>query len=130
MFNMELTLHKLQKTDFDFLNKMSFQEKDFESIRELLTPEHNVVDNTPTPSWASQVQDIFENKVVTYTEREIQELDFLGLKVIKNEESVIVSLGRVGDVESVIEILFNKTQDGETFTLQYDSVKTMDSAVA
>lgn len=127
---MELALHKLEKTDFDFLNKMSFQEKDFESIRELMTPEHNVVDNAPTPSWASQVQDIFENNVVTYTEREIQELDFLGLKVMRKEETVIVSLGRVGDVNPIIEILFNKKQDGETFTLQYDSVKTMDSAVA
>lgn len=112
---MNIHLEHISKTDFDFAKGTVFNQ---EEVASMVSNGHNSVDNCHIPSWATKVQDVFEQKAVVYDEREIAEQDFLGVKLIVNEEKVIVSIGRMGEPLSLAYVMFEtvKNENG-TLTL-------------
>lgn len=109
-----MKIQKLAILPEDFktvLGEAFFNADTIQHMNMLSSEEHNSVDNVFTPFWATKVQDILEKKTVTYTEREVQEQEFLGLKIIPHPEEIIVSIGKVGDTESVVQVVFSKTTD-------------------
>lgn len=93
------------------LGEAFFNADTIQHMNVLSSEEHNSVDNVCTPFWATKVQDILEKKTVTYTEREVQEQDFLGLKIIPHLEEIMVSIGKVGEKESIAQVVFSKMPD-------------------
>lgn len=80
-------------------------------IEELSYEAHSNVDIGHVPFWATEVQDVIENACMTYSKDDIEAERFLGLKIQKADNSIIVSLGLVGEKESVFSVEYGVEQD-------------------
>lgn len=116
---MNIQLEKLTSKDFEFVTGETFLDaENMKQANALFSAEHNSIDNCHLPFWATRVQDVFESKAVTYSERDIEEQDFLGIKLISQEKHIIVSFGRVGEEESLVRVIFDKEKHADVpFTL-------------
>lgn len=108
---MNIHLENISENDFDFVAGTVFRNED---VANLLSNGHNSVDNCHIPSWATKVQDVFEQKAVEYDQRDISEQEFIGVKIISNEDKILVSFGQVGEQVSLVYVGFEKstTSDG------------------
>lgn len=103
--------------DFHFLKGQDFFDANtIQQIEFLSSEEHHSVDNAGIPFWATKVQDLLEQKAVSYSEREIQEEQFLGMKIIHEEDAVRVSVGEVGTSSSIAQVVISLKKDGENST--------------
>lgn len=105
---MKINIDGLSNKDFmDIVGETVLTPVTLPALIELDKEIHSSVDVSPVPFWATKIQDIIENKYVTYSERDIEEELFLGLKVISYTNGLaMVSVGRVGDAESLITVSF------------------------
>ncbi|WP_442638128.1 hypothetical protein [Rossellomorea marisflavi] len=111
---MKLNVEQLDKNDFEVLTGVEILTPvTFPLLNELSGDAHSDIDVSPIPFWATTIQDIVENKYVTYSEEDVAEGMFLGLRVNSFDENhVAVSLGNVGDTNPLLTLSF-KAENGK-----------------
>lgn len=111
---MKLNVEQLDSQDFNTLAGVEILTPvTFPLVNELAGDAHSNVDVSPIPFWATNIQDIVENKYVTYSNEEVADGIFLGLRVNSfSENHVEVSLGHVGEAESLLTLSF-KAENGK-----------------
>ena len=76
---------------------------------------HGDMDVACRPTWTTKVQDIIEQTCVTYSKEDVAEGNFLGARIASTDDAVEISLGHVGEVETLIAVSFKKQMDEEGF---------------
>lgn len=126
---MEMDYTKINGNEFDGLQGERLLTKDMlMNLTTLSSSVHKGIEVTYLPFWATKIQDIIEVACVTYTKEDIEENNFLGVRIEALEDVVEVSLGLVGHEESVFTISFKIESDvdgiqrlGEVY--QFDAIK-------
>ena len=113
---MELRMMELNNDDFAQLKGARLLVgADIGRVEELSYTVHARTELVSEPFWATEIQDIVENKCVTYTPGEIHDGKFLGLRIKARENELELSFGAVGIEESEFTITFQKDIDEEGF---------------
>lgn len=84
-----------------------------DKVKALSYSVHGSMDVAGLPFWATKVQDTIEQTCVTYSKENVEEGKFLGARITETNEGIEISLGHVGEVESLIAISFKKEVDEE-----------------
>ena len=106
---MELDYTKINGHEFDELQGEQIITDDvLGKLTALFSSVHSGVDVTYAPFWVTKIQDIIEETCVTYTKEDIEENNFLGVRIETLDDIVEISLGLVGHEESLFIISFKK----------------------
>ena len=125
---MDMQMDVVSDLDFAFLEQEMIQDCDVQLLKKMTQNVHCDVDVFPLPNFLTKIQDTFENRVVVYSARDIEEMEFIGVNITDEEVGYIgVSFGRIGETAPMVKLRFQKNlkQGQAVFTLKFiDSYKT------
>lgn len=113
---MNIQTTQLNEMDFaQVIGNRLLEGENIARVEELSYAVHTATELTVAPFWATEIQDIVEHKCIEYTPKDIQEGNFLGLRIQAREDEVELTLGFVGQTEAEFEIVFKKELDADGF---------------
>lgn len=123
---LRLNTQEIQVTGNDFAHlkgKRLLEGNDIGRVQELSYAVHTRTEWVSKPFWATEIQDIIENKCVKYTPDEISNEEFLGLSIKAQENELELSLGTVGRRDYELTVVFRKEVDEEGFQVLGDMIR-------
>lgn len=104
--------------------KRLLEGNDIARVEELSYVAHIQTELVSEPFWATEIQDIVENKCVTYTPEEIQNGEFLGLRIKARADELELSFGSVGQEDSAFTVRFQKETDAQGFQVLGELIRS------
>ena len=124
MLSMNMDMTKINEQDFaELKGTRLLVGKDIERVASLSFKAHTGTEIASEPFWATQIQDIIEQKAVVYSPEDIHDGMFLGARIQATEDTVEVSLGFIGNEASEFAITFKKELDTEGFQVLGEIVR-------